>query len=399
MGRSFVIPFYSPLNVSFVRGEGIYLYDSSGKRYMDFAAGRAASSLGHCHPVVVKALSDQAKTLWHVSNMYKIREVELLAEELVRISFADMAFFVNSGAEAVECGFKVARSYQNGIGRPERYKVLTLRRSFHGRTYAACSASEPKGFLPLLYPYVDWFVSTGYSISTIRDEVEKGSIGTILVEPIQGEGGIQVLGQEFLRELRDLCDQYDLLLFFDCVQCGSGRTGRFFAYEHYGVTPDICSLAKGLGGGFPIGGCLITNRAGRFVSTQMHGSTCGGNPLAMTVARTILGEIMHPGFLECVAEKGAYFIEKLKLMSKKYPIITEVRGLGLFIGLELDAKVRAGDVVKKLAEEGLLVAYTSVSSSENVLRISPPLIVSREEIDEFLQIFDIFIGQVNSTLL
>ena len=398
MGHSFVIPFYKPLNVSFVRGEGVYLYDDSGKRYMDFAAGRAASSLGHCHPVVVKALCDQAKTLWHVSNMYRIKEAEHLAEELARISFADMAFFVNSGAEAVECGFKVARAYQNGIGRPERYKILTLRRSFHGRTYAACSASEPKGFSPLLYPYVDWFVSSSCSISAIREEVEKGSVGTILVEPIQGEGGIRVLGKKFLCELRELCDQHDLLLFFDCVQCGSGRTGRFFAYEYYGLTPDICSLAKGLGGGFPLGGCLITNRAGKYVSTQMHGSTCGGNPLAMTVARTILGEILKPGFLESVAENGAYLMEKLKLISERCPVITDVRGLGLFIGIELDERARSYDIMTQLVDQGVLVAGTSVSSAENVLRISPPLVVSRKEIDEFLQVFDHFMSKVSSEL-
>ncbi|SCV63707.1 Succinylornithine transaminase/acetylornithine aminotransferase [Anaplasma phagocytophilum] len=383
----FMIPFYKPFGISFVRGEGVYLYDSSGKRYIDFGSGRATSALGHCHPAMVQALCEQSKALWHVSNMYRIQESENLAAELVSLSFADMAFFVNSGAEAVECGFKVARSYQNGIGRPERYKVLTLRRAFHGRTYATCSASEPTGFLPLLYPYVDWFVSVTPSIEAIRSEVEKGNIGAILVEPVQGEGGIHVLSGELLRDLRALCDQHDILLFFDCVQCGSGRTGKFFAYEHFSVTPDICSLAKGLGGGFPIGGCLITKKAGQFVTERMHGSTCGGNPLATAVARAIVREITKPGFLANVEQNGAYFIEQLSQMATRFPIIKNVRGIGLLIGVEINDTVSVHSMAEQLISHGILIA----PASGNVLRMVPPLIVSRQEIDEFLQIFEGFL--------
>ncbi|MDB1135052.1 aspartate aminotransferase family protein [Candidatus Anaplasma sp. TIGMIC] len=387
MDRSFMIPFYTPFDISFVRGEGVYLYDGSGKRYLDFSSGRGANALGHCHPVMVEALGNQASKLWHVSNTYKISEAELLAEELVRISFADMAFFVNSGAEAVECGLKVIRSYQNGIGHPERYKVITLRRAFHGRTYATCSANEPKGFLPMLYPYVDWFVSVSPDIDSIRLEVEKGNIGGILLEPIQGEGGIHVLESNLLRELRALCDQHDILLFFDCVQCGSGRTGKFFAYEHSGVTPDVCALAKGLGGGFPIGGCIITERAGRFVTPRMHGSTCGGNPLAVSVAHAIVREVLKPQFMEDVAINGSYLMKRFYELSEKYKLIKEVRGMGLLIGLEIDSTVPVCDMAASMISHGLL----SAPASGNVLRMVPPLIVTRSEIDEFLQTFERFL--------
>ena len=383
VNRDYIIPFYRRFNVSFTRGSGVCLYDSAGKRYLDFASGVATSSLGHCHPAMVEALRRQVGKLWHVSNLYNIAEAERLAEELVRVSFADMAFFVNSGAEAVECGFKIARSYQNGIGRSERYKMLTLRRSFHGRTYAACSASEPTMFTPLLYPYVDWFVSVSPSIDAIREEIEKGIIGAVLVEPVQAEGGVHILSKELLEDLRALCDQHDVLLFFDCVQCGFGRTGKFFAYEHFGVTPDICAIAKGMGGGFPVGGCLVTHKAGKFVTARMHGSTYGGNPLAAVAALTVLSEIQKPGFLDSVTHNGNHLLSGLRNLSKKHKIIREVRGLGLLIGLEVDGNVY--EITAKLIDMGVLVAPIGAGS---VIRVVPPLVVTRDEIDEALNVFD-----------
>ncbi|MEH0831188.1 aspartate aminotransferase family protein [Anaplasma bovis] len=399
MGRSRVIPFYSPHEVSFVRGNGVYLYDKDGKRYLDMGAGIATSSLGHCNPSMIEALVKKAhEGPWHVSNLYTIPEAECLAKKLTDFSFADMAFFANSGAEAVECGLKIARSYQSGIGRHERYKVLTLRRSFHGRTYATCSANEPAGFLAALYPYVDWFASVNPDIQSVRDEVSKGNVGTILLEPVQGEGGIHVLSFDFLRELRTLCDEQDILLFFDCVQCGSGRTGKFFAHEYSGITPDICSLAKGFGGGFPVGACLINERAGQFVSQRMHGSTYGGNPLATTVACAVVTEILSPGFLERVEKNGNYLMEKLSDMSGRFPdIITDVRGMGLMIGLQISDVISAPDLSKKLIEFGIL-AIGTVNVSSNVLRLTPPLIISREEIDEFLHMFEAFLRKQEACL-
>ncbi|MCU7611377.1 aspartate aminotransferase family protein [Anaplasma capra] len=384
MSASFIVPFYAQFDVSFARGEGVHLYDTKGRRYIDFVSGIAAVSLGHCHPTLVNALETQGRTLWHVSNVYRIPEAERLAEKLASFSFADAVFFCNSGAEAVECGFKIARSYQNGKRRPERYKILTMRRSFHGRTYAACSANEPRKFSRLLHPYVDWFVSVNPDVDSVRDEVSKGNIGVVLVEPVQGEGGIHVLGGEFLRGLRSICDEHDVLLFFDCVQCGSGRTGKFFAHEHFGVNPDICSVAKGIGGGFPVGGCLATKNAVQFVEVGMHGSTFGCNPLAMTVAHAAVDEILREGFLENVTSNGQYLIDKLTEMSKKFSIIEEVRGLGLMIGLQINNRIDARTIACKFAEQGLLLSAVS----GNVLRLLPPLVVSREEIEEALQILE-----------
>ncbi|AAV86410.1 acetylornithine aminotransferase [Anaplasma marginale str. Dawn] len=385
MGNSCIVPFYAPFDVSFARGEGVYLYDTQGKRYIDFVSGIATVSLGHCHPALVNALETQGKTLWHVSNMYRIAEAERLAEKLVGCSFADLAFFCNSGAEAVECGFKIIRSYQNGKGRPERYKILTMRRSFHGRTYAACSANEPQHFMRLLHPYVDWFVSVNPDIDSVRSEVSKGNIGGILVEPVQGQSGVHILGGEFLKGLRDICDEHDMLLFFDCVQCGAGRTGKFFAYEHFGVHPDVCSIAKGMGGGFPIGGCLITKNAGQFAAVGMHGSTFGCNPLATTVAYAAVSEILREGFLENVSNNGKYLVDELTKLSGKFSgIIEEVRGLGLMVGLQMNTKVNVRAFAGKVLEQGLLL---STADSRNVLRMLPPLVVSKGEIEEALHIF------------
>ncbi|ASI47511.1 MAG: aspartate aminotransferase family protein [Anaplasma ovis] len=386
MGSSCIIPFYAPFDVSFARGEGVYLYDTQGKRYIDFVSGIATVSLGHCHPALVNALETQGRTLWHVSNMYRIAEAERLAEKLVSCSFADLAFFCNSGAEAVECGFKIIRSYQNGKGRPERYKILTMRRSFHGRTYAACSANEPQHFMRLLHPYVDWFVSVNPDIDSVRSEVSKGNIGGVLVEPVQGQSGVHVLGEEFLKGLRGICDEHDVLLFFDCVQCGAGRTGKFFAYEHFDVHPDVCSIAKGMGGGFPIGSCLTTKNAGQFVAVGMHGSTFGCNPLATTVAYAAVSEILREGFLENVLNNGKYLVGELTKLSGKFSgTIEEVRGLGLMVGLQMSNKVNVRAFAGKVLEQGLLL---STADSSNVLRMLPPLIVSKGEIEEALHIFE-----------
>ncbi|MGN7679076.1 MAG: aminotransferase class III-fold pyridoxal phosphate-dependent enzyme, partial [Anaplasma sp.] len=250
------------------------------------------------------------------------------------------------------------------------------------------SANEPTMFLRSLYPYVVWFVSVVPNADAVREEVEKGGVGAVLVEPVQGEGGVHVLGEDFLKALRAICDKHDVLLFFDCVQCGSGRTGKFFAYEHFGVSPDICSMAKGMGGGFPIGGCLITKNAGQFVTTRMHGSTYGGNPLATSIAYTVVNEILRDGFLENVARNGKHLIDSLTALSKKFSIIHEVRGLGLMVGVQLAESVDARAFAGKLLENGLLVSTALGTSEVSALRFMPPLIVSDSEIDEAVHIFE-----------
>nr|WP_232295922.1 aspartate aminotransferase family protein [Candidatus Neoehrlichia lotoris] len=377
------MPFYNPKNLSFTHGKGVYLYDNNNNRYLDFTSGIGANSLGYSHPILIDALKTQGNKIWHISNLYIIPETVKLAQKLIGSSFADTAFFANSGAEAVECGLKIARSYQNGKRRPERYKVLTLKNSFHGRTYAACSASDPQKFSPLLYPYVDWFENVDCDINVIKSAISKNNIGTILLEPVQGEGGINVINSNLLKELRLLCNENDILLFFDCVQCGTGRTGKFFAYEHFDVQPDICSVAKGIGSGFPLGGCLATANAAQFLSVGMHGSTYGGNPLAATIGYTVVSEILSEGFLNNVTNNGIYLKNKLIHLSNQFPIIEEVKGIGLMLGIKLQDKISNVALVEKLIQHKLLVCV----ASNNVIRMLPPLIISQQEIDEAVNIF------------
>ncbi|QXK92582.1 aspartate aminotransferase family protein [Neoehrlichia mikurensis] len=377
-----IMPFYNPQDLSFTHGKGVCLYDKNGNRYLDFISGIGVNSLGYSHPALINALKTQGEKIWHASNLYVIPEAIKLAQKLIDHSFADTIFFTNSGAEAVECGLKVARSYHNGKKKPERYKILTLKNSFHGRTYAACSASDPQKFSFLLYPYVDWFINTDCNINIIKDVISKHNIGTILLEPIQGEGGINVIDINLLKELRTLCNEHDILLFFDCVQCGTGRTGKFFAYEHFDIQPDICSLAKGIGGGFPLGSCLATANAAQFLSTGIHGSTYGGNPLATTIGYTVVNEILSKDFLNNVTNNGIYLKNKLVHLSNQIPIIEEVKGMGLMLGIKIQDKISNTFVMRKLTKYKLLVG----TASNNVIRMLPPLIISQQEIDEAVDI-------------
>ena len=331
---SHLLPTYARINLAFERGEGAWLIATNGDRYLDFASGVAVNALGHAHPRLVAALAEQAQKVWHVSNLYQIPEAERVAQRLCDASFADVVFFCNSGAEAMECAIKMVRKYQSANGAPERYRVITFEGAFHGRTLATLAAGGQKKYLDGFGPVVDGFDQVPFSDLEATKRAVTAETAAILIEPIMGEGGVRVVAPAFLRALRELCDQNGLLLVFDEVQTGMGRTGELFAYQRAGVAPDIMALAKALGGGFPVGACLATREAAKGMTTGTHGSTFGGNPLAMSVANAVLDVMLAPGFLDRVRQTGLLFKQRLAQIKDSYPsLIAEVRGEGLLIGL------------------------------------------------------------------
>jgi len=381
MSMPALMPVYPRCGVRPVRGEGVYLYGEDGTRYLDFAAGIAVNALGHGHPKLTQAIADQAATLMHVSNLYGSPQGEHLAQRLVDSTFADTVFFTNSGAEAVECAIKTARRYHFANGHPERHKLITFRNAFHGRTLGAISATDqPKmrdGFEPLLpgFAYTA-FNDLEAALALIDDET-----AGFLVEPIQGEGGLATATPEFLQGLRKACDQHGLMLVLDEVQAGYGRTGKFFAHEHYGITPDIMAVAKGIGGGFPLGACLATAEAAKGMVFGTHGSTYGGNPLAMAAGEAVLDVMLEDGFLDHVAAMGERLRSRLEQMIPNHDhLFTEVRGKGLMLGLKLKTDSRR--FVGFLRDEHQLL---TVSAGENVVRVLPPLIIDESHIEEFTQ--------------
>jgi len=381
MSMPALMPVYPRCGVRPVRGEGVYLYGEDGTRYLDFAAGIAVNALGHGHPKLTQAIADQAATLMHVSNLYGSPQGEHLAQRLVDSTFADTVFFTNSGAEAVECAIKTARRYHFANGHPERHKLITFRNAFHGRTLGAISATDqPKmrdGFEPLLpgFAYTA-FNDLDAALALIDDET-----AGFLVEPIQGEGGLATATPEFLQGLRKACDEHGLMLVLDEVQAGYGRTGKFFAHEHYGITPDIMAVAKGIGGGFPLGACLATAEAAKGMVFGTHGSTYGGNPLAMAAGEAVLDVMLEDGFLDHVAEMGERLRSRLEQMIPNHDhLFTEVRGKGLMLGLKLKTDSRR--FVGFLRDEHQLL---TVSAGENVVRVLPPLIIDESHIEEFTQ--------------
>jgi acetylornithine/N-succinyldiaminopimelate aminotransferase len=374
---SHLLPTYARVDLAFERGEGVWLVATNGERYLDFTSGVAVNALGHAHPHLVTALTEQAHKLWHVSNLYQIPEAERVAGRLCEASFADVVFFCNSGAEAMECAIKMARKYQSANGAPERYRIITFEGAFHGRTLATLAAGGQKKYLDGFGPVVEGFDQLPFG----DFEATKRAIGpetaAILIEPIMGEGGVRVVAPPFLRALRELCDQHGLLLVFDEVQTGMGRTGELFAYQRAGVVPDIMALAKALGGGFPVGACLATDEAAKGMTAGTHGSTFGGNPLAMSAANATLDVMLAPGFFERVQRTALVFKQRLAEIKDRYPaIIAEVRGEGLLIGLR--ALIPAGELVNAIRAEKMI----TVSSGDNVVRLLPPLIISEEEIAE-----------------
>jgi acetylornithine/N-succinyldiaminopimelate aminotransferase len=376
-----LMPVYPRSAVRPVRGEGVYLYGEDGTEYLDFAAGIAVNALGHGHPVLTKAIADQAATLMHVSNLYGSPQGEAFAQRLVDATFADTVFFTNSGAEAVECAIKTARRYHHANGNPERHTLITFSNAFHGRTLGAISATDqPKmrdGFEPLLpgFAYAP-FDDLDAALALVDDHT-----AGFLVEPIQGEGGLRVSSEAFLTGLRKACDEHGLLLVLDEVQCGYGRTGKLFAHELYGITPDIMSVAKGIGGGFPLGACLATEAAAKGMVAGTHGSTYGGNPLGMAAGEAVLDVIQGEGFLANVTAMGDRLRGALEQMIPNHDhLFDEVRGRGLMLGLKLKTDSRR--FVAFLRDEHQLL---TVAAGENVVRILPPLIIDESHVALFVE--------------
>ena len=387
---SHLLPTYARINLAFERGEGAWLIATNGDRYLDFASGVAVNALGHAHPRLVAALAEQAQKVWHVSNLYQIPEAERVAQRLCDASFADVVFFCNSGAEAMECAIKMVRKYQSANGAPERYRVITFEGAFHGRTLATLAAGGQKKYLDGFGPVVEGFDQVPFSDLEATKRAVTAETAAILIEPIMGEGGVRVVAPAFLRALRELCDQNGLLLVFDEVQTGMGRTGELFAYQRAGVAPDVMALAKALGGGFPVGACLATREAAKGMTTGTHGSTFGGNPLAMSVANAVLDVMLEPGFLDRVRQTGLLFKQRLAQIKDSYPsLIAEVRGEGLLVGLR--ATVPVAELVTALRDEKMI----TVPSGDNVVRLLPPLIVSEQEIGEAIARLDRACARLN----
>ena len=390
---SAVLGTYARVDVEFDRGEGAYLFTASGDRYLDFAGGVAVNILGHAHPHLVTALTEQARKVWHTSNLYRVTGQERLAERLCSVTFADKVFFANSGAEAMEASIKMARKYHSHHAHPERYRILTFEGAFHGRTLATIAAGNQPKHLAGFGPKVEGFdqVPLG-DIKAARAAITKETAG-ILIEPIQGEGGIRSAGWPFLKALRELADEHGILLMVDEVQCGMGRTGKLFAYEWSGIEPDIMAIAKGLGGGFPIGACLATEKASAGMTAGTHGSTFGGNPLAAAAGNAVLDVVLEPNFLLNVRKLGLLFKNQLvDIVSRHANIIAEVRGEGLMLGLRCN--VPNTDVAAMLFAEKML----AVTAGENVVRLLPPLIVTDLELKEACAKIDTACVRLNATL-
>lgn len=361
----------------FVRGEGVWLVTETGERYLDFGAGVAVTSCGHSNPHLVETLKAQAEKVWHLSNLYEIPDQERLARRLTEATFADKVFFTNSGAEALECAIKTARRYHYSKGQPDKFHIITFEGAFHGRTIATIAAGGQEKYLEGFGPKAPGFDQVPFGdLEALKAAITENT-AAILIEPIQGEGGIRVVEKEFLKTLRDLCDEHGLLLMFDEVQTGVGRTGKFFAYEWSGVTPDIMAVAKGIGGGFPFGACLATAEAASGMKPGVHGTTYGGNPLAMAVGNAVLDVVLADNFLQNVRDVALVFRQGLAALKDRFPdIIEEIRGEGLMLGIK--AKVPAGELNTAMREEHLL----GVPAGDNVIRLLPPLVVTAEEARE-----------------
>ncbi|WP_150004500.1 aspartate aminotransferase family protein [Iodidimonas muriae] len=375
---------YRQAEVAFDHGKGAYIFDVNGRQYLDFNAGIAVSSLGHAHPHLVKTLQDQAAKLWHTSNLYRIPHQDRLAERLVENTFAEKCFFVNSGVEAIECAIKTARKYFYDKGQPEKNRIITLEGAFHGRSMAAISAAGQEklvtGFGPLL-PGFDRVIPGDLEAMKMAITPETAAI---MVEPVQGEGGVNPLSDAYMQGVRALCDEHGLLMICDEIQCGMGRTGKMFAFEWSGITPDIVAAAKGIGGGFPFGACLATAEAASGMTPGSHGTTYGGNPLAMAVGNAVLDELLKPGFLDHVIDIAAYLKAALDdFASRHHNVVEAVRGRGLMLGVKLRGLDPRETVAAALAN-GLLVA----PAGDNVIRLLPPLIIERPQVDEAMVLLE-----------
>ena len=382
-----VMPTYARSELMFARAEGPYLYATNGRRYLDFSSGVAVTSLGHAHPRLIAALTEQAHKLWHCSNLYQIPGQKRLADRLVGLSFADTVFFCNSGAEAMEGAIKVARKHHAESGHEERYRLIACTGSFHGRTLATLAAAGAEKYLKGFGPPAPGFDHVAYgNLNEMRAKVSNETAG-IIVEPVQGEGGLAVASIDYLKGLRAMCDEFGLLLIFDEVQSGMGRTGKLFAHEWAGVAPDIMALAKGLGGGFPVGAVLATEKAAKGMTAGTHGSTFGGNPLAMAVANEVLTVITEPGFLPRVERIAQALRGRLEALATAYPrVFAAARGKGLLVGFK--GAVPNVELVEKLRGVGLL----TVAAGENAVRLLPPLIIDEGHVEEAVGMIDAVAG-------
>ena len=379
-----LLPTYKRCDIAFERGEGAYLFSTDGRRYLDFASGIAVTALGHAHPHLVEALIEQGRKLWHCSNIFRIPEQERLAERLVAHTFADTVFFGNSGAEAMECGIKMIRKYHDATGNPERYRIICATNAFHGRTLTTIFAGGQAKLVDGFGPPVGGFDHVAFgNLNELRAAIT-AETGGILVEPVQGEGGIRPASPDYLRGLRQVADEYGLVLMYDEIQCGMGRSGRLFAHEWAdAAAPDIMAVAKGIGGGFPLGACLASEKAAQGMTLGTHGSTYGGNPLAMAVGNAVLDVVLADGFLETVRARAESLRGRLETVVRAHPeIVAEVRGLGLMLGLQ--CVVPNLDLLERLRGAGLL----TVGAGDNVVRFLPPLIVEESHIDEAATILE-----------
>lgn len=377
-----LLPVHKRFDLVFQKGKGVYLYTDKAK-YLDFGAGIAVNALGHCHKKMVKAISKQAKKLWHVSNIYNTSELNNYAEKLVKASdFADYAFFCNSGAESIECAIKMIRRHFYVKNQSQKNRIITFTGAFHGRTMATISAASKPKYLEGFEPKLEGFDNVEFgNIEAVKKAINANTAG-ILIEPIQGEEGIRVSDKNFIKNLRKLCDENDLLLAFDEVQCGMGRTGKLFAHQFYDTKPDIVSTAKAIAGGFPLGACLATKNSASGMVFGVHGTTYGGNPLAMAVANAVLEEMLKENFLKNVQEVGSFFKNELIKIQQKFPdLVDEIRGEGLMLGIKINAKIENGIVVKKFIDNHFL----TIPAGENVIRILPPLIITKKHVLEAIE--------------
>ena len=381
--ESHILPVYSPPQQNFERGEGCWIWDDKGERYLDCIAGIAVNALGHAPPVLVKALTDQANKLWHTSNMFKVKGQEELAAKYTRDSFADVVFFTNSGTEAIEGALKTARKYHTANGAPERIDIIGFQGSFHGRSYAAVNASGNPSYLEGFGPRLPGFIQAPYGD---LDEVKKlvgPTTAAVIIEPVQGEGGVREVPHDFLRGLRKLADETGFLIIFDEVQSGAGRTGKMWAHEWSGVTPDIMAVAKGVGGGFPMGAFLATKEAAKGMVVGVHGTTFGGNPLAMAVGNACYDELSKPEFLDRVNLMANHLGQALEGLKDRHPdLVVDVRGKGLLRGVKLT--INPKDIQGKLRDRKVLVGV----AGDNVLRLAPPLIIDEAQIREAVDAID-----------
>ena len=386
-----VLPTYNRAPFSFVKGEGSWLIEADGRRFLDLGAGIAVNALGHAHPALVKAITDQANALWHTSNLYRIPNQEALADRLVEHTFADTVFFTNSGTEACELAVKMARKYWYEKGKPEKTDIITFDGSFHGRSAAGIAAAGTEKMVKGFGPLLPGFVHLAWNDWDALEAAVGETTGAILIEPVQGEGGIRPLPDADLKKLRAFCDDKGLLLILDEVQCGVGRTGRLFAHEYAGIAPDIMMVAKGIGGGFPLGAVLATEEAASGMTAGTHGSTYGGNPLGCAVGCAVMDEVTAPGFLESVNANAGLFRQKLEGLVADHPEVFEsVRGSGLMLGLK--CKAPNTDIVAAGYDNLVL----TVPAADNVIRILPPLTISEEEIAEAVTRLDAAASAVES---